>query len=477
MTLTVDDAAKKIHSLVDDQGFLGHDRNDHMHQVRDLLKQYGAADEDRIVGKLSDKDLHALADNVNSGGIFGQQGLNGGEKKDFFNDLAGKLDGTQLGRVASAFNDRGDVTSLADSVAGFASSQAKVDFIKSIAGASTSGDTQFDNGWFSNSLHMGDKEAIGIGKVLASMKNDPTGVTAAIKALTPDQLAAVVKAGEGETVTTYSGFGIGDGGGASASTTYDPAGLRGVLDAAAASNDPAAKASVFQAAAKAIGDIRGSDTLLTPNPGAGDAAKVVAQGMTNLLNSDTRGIVDQLNTADVNGKALTGYLQEVIRENPSATNPAIGRQIAQLQGAGTGRTAADFVNTAEAGANGDHFYRNAENLGYYSGAMQAAINKMNADTKTQGDILSNVFTTAVSVGTTAVPTLSVPAKVGAQAFNGLTREAVREVVADVTSGRKDLRDALSDLALPRAPGQHDRSRGPADPFFQSSANTVVLGNQ
>src|SRR5262245_60615628 len=100
MTLTVDQAAQKIHQLVGDQGFLGHDRNDHMHQVRDLLKQYSAGDEDKIVSKLSDSDLQSLAGNVNHGGIFGMQGLSGGEKQDLFNDFARNLDGHQLGRMA-----------------------------------------------------------------------------------------------------------------------------------------------------------------------------------------------------------------------------------------------------------------------------------------------------------------------------------------------------------------------------------------
>jgi len=54
---------------------------------------------------------------------------------------------------------------------------------------------------------------------------------------------------------------------------------------------------------------------------------------------------------------------------------------------------------------------------------------------------------------------------------------VREVVSDVTSGRKDLREALTELTLPRDKGQTDRTRGPADPYYQSSANTVVLANQ
>jgi hypothetical protein len=473
MPLTVDQAAQKIHNLVQDDGFWGTSRNDHMHEVRNLLKQYSPADANAIVSKLSEGDLKGLAEDVNSGGIFGAQGLSGDEKRDMFNDLAKELDGSQLGRLANAFSDRGDVLTLSDSVATFGSGQAKVDYIKAIAGRSTDRESKLDSGFGYSSATFGDKEAIGIGKVLSSLKNDPASFNAAVTALSPDQLASVVKAGEGERMTTYSG-----GMGATApQTTFDPAGLRGILDAAANSSDPVVKARVFDAATTALSDIRGSDTLLTPNPSAGDSAKVVAEGLTKLMDSDTRGIVNELNNRDASGKALTTYLQEVIKEDPNATNPAIGRQIAALQGAGTGMTAAQYINTPEKTANGDSFYRNAQNLGYYAGAVQAGINKMNADDKTKGDILSNVFSTAITVGTTAITKMPVSGKIASGIFNGLTREAVREVVADVSAGRKSLRDALSEMALPKDPGATNRYRGPADPFFQGAANTVVLANQ
>jgi hypothetical protein len=475
MPPTVDAAAQKIHTLVgDDQGFLGTDRSDHMHEVRDLLGQYGPADEDRIIAKLSDADLKALAGGAGHDGFWGRQGLDEGEKKDLFNNFARNLDGRQLGRVAAAFSDRGDVKSLADSVATFASAPEKAAFVKSIAGAATDGDSDFETHFGMVSLETGDKEAQAIGQVLSSMKNDPKTFDQAINDLSADQLAAVVQGGEGEVRSSQP-----SGGETNVTfTTFDPAGLKSLLEAAGASQDAGVKAKVFAAASKAIGDIRGSDTMMQPNPSAGGAAKVVADAMTKLLDGDTRGIVNRLNGRDVGGHALTTYLQEKIRENPAARNPEIGRQITQLQGAGTGMNGARFIDVAEKAApNGDNFYRNAQNLGYYVGAMQAAINKMNSDAKTKGDILSNVFTTTVSVAAASNPALTVPARMGVQFANGLTKEIVRAVVDGVSTSGKGLRDALTELALPREPNQEERSRGPADATFEGAANTVVLSNQ
>src|ERR1700761_8573674 len=318
MTLSVDQAASQIHQLVSDEGFLGTSRNDNMHAVRKLLGQFNAGDEDKLVSKLSDADLKKLAGNVNHGGIFGAQGLSGGEKTDLFNGLARNLDGKQLGRVAAAFSDRADVTALGNSVASFAASQAKIDFVKSIAPAATSGDTQFDSGWGTSSIETGDKEALAIGHVLSSMKNDPAGFATAVKSLSPEQLQAVVKAGEGQTVVTASSM-MGGGLGAPSSTTtstFDTAGLQSLLGAASACNDPVAKARVFEAGAKALDDIHGADTLLTPSPGAKDAARAVAGGLTQLMNSDTRGIVNRLNTDDQFGHALTTYLKQELDDDP-----------------------------------------------------------------------------------------------------------------------------------------------------------------
>ena len=107
MPITVDQAAQKIHSLVNDDGFLGTSRNDHMHEINALLKQFSGADVDKIVGKLSDSDLSGWASDINSGGIWGAQGLSGGEKRDLFNEMAQDLDGTQLARLSSVFSGRG----------------------------------------------------------------------------------------------------------------------------------------------------------------------------------------------------------------------------------------------------------------------------------------------------------------------------------------------------------------------------------
>lgn len=474
MTLTVDQAASRIHDLVRDDGFLGTSRNEHLHQVNDILKQFQPADVAKIVGKLSDADLKEWASDANSGGIFGAQGLSSGERQDLFNSLAGQLDGAQLGRLSNAFSGRSEALQLAEAVATRASPDAKLAYVQAMSGKTTDGDFGSSTGWMSSTLTAVDKDASAVSTVLSSLQSSPAQFNAALDSLSDDQLAAVVKAGEGQQTTTQgSPYSVS----AVVTTRHDPAQLRQLLDATAQAGTVQNKARLFEAASVALKDINDSNTLVSPNLTAKDAAASVAAGMTRIMDSDTRGVVNQLNTQDASGKALTGYLKQLISENPNANNDVIGRQIAQLQGAGASQNAVEFVNRFERDASGQPFYRNAQNLGYYAGAAQAAINKIAGDDKTRAEIIGNVFSTTLSAATTAVTKLPVSGKIVSGLVNGLSRELIREVSADVAAGRKSLRDALYELALPRSSPTAERSRGAADPFFQGSANTVVINNQ
>jgi hypothetical protein len=477
MSMTVDQAAARIRQLVNDDGTLGTARNEHLHQVNAVLAQFSAADVRQIIGKLSDADLREWASDANSGGLFGAQGLSSDERRDLFNTLAGQLDGPQLARLSTAFNGRDDTLQLANAVATRASADAKLAYVQQMAAGTTDGDSKTETPFLSGSsvTTWVDKDASAVSTVLTSLASTPRQFNAALSALSDDQLAAVVQAGEGTRITTSTS--IMAPGQYTTSTSHDPAQLRALLDATAQAGTVDNKARLFQAATVALKDITSSNTLLTPNLTARDAAASVTAGMTRIMDSDTRGVVDRLNTEQAGGQALTTYLKQLISENPTANNDVIGRQIAQLQGAGVATNAVEFVQRSETAANGDLFYRNAQNLGYYAGSLQAAVNKIAGDDKTQAEILGNVFSTTLSAATTAITSLPVGGKIVSGLANGLSRELIRQISADVAAGRKDLRDALYELALPRAQAGADRARGPADPFFQGAANTVVINNQ
>ena len=474
MSMTVDQAAQKIQSLVHDDGFLGTSRNDHVHEIQKVLGGFSPADVNKIVGKLGSEDLKGWAGDINHGGVFGAQGLSGDEKRSLMNEMAKDLDGTQLARLSGAFNNRNDVVTLGDAVAGFSNADTKVAYVKALAPNANDRETQVDTSFGSSTMLSGDKEAYAIGQVLTSLKGNRTAFNDAIGALDNKQLGAVVKALENERMTTI----MSPYGGGSITTSHDPAPLKALLEAGAASGSTDHKAALFQAASRAISDIRDSDSLLTPNLSANASAATVAQGLTRLLDSDVRGITDRLNTMESGGRSIATYVKQVLHDDPKATNGIIGRQLAQLQGAGTGLTAEEYISQTDKTADGKPFYRNAQTLGYYSGAVQSAINSMTSDAKTRGEIIGNVFSTVLAAGTTALTKMPVTGKIVSGLFSGgVTREVVRRITGDVTAGNKDLRDAFAELALPRDANSTERYRGPAEPYYQGTENTVILRNQ
>jgi hypothetical protein len=468
MGLTVDQITSQIHDLVNSEGFLSHSRNDHLHQVNDLLKGLQPADADQVLSKLSAGDLKKWADDVNSGGIFGAEGLNGGEKKDLFNLFARDLDGTQLARVSNSFGNRDDAISLSQSVAQQSPAAVKVQYVQQLSGQTTDKTSDFQNGW-NQTTFFGDKDAVAAGNVLASLKGNPQAFDAAANSLNNTQLAAVFNAAEGQKSTHY----LGQEGPPAVTTSAQP--LADILSAAATSNDPAIKARMFEAGAKAIGEINDTNSLFSPNPGAGDDVKRVTQGMTGILNSDTTGVVRALKLDQPGGTALTTYMKEVISRDPSPDNKTIGTLLAHLQqGNALNQNPLDFVNQATDDGHGGKVYINAENLGYFSGAVQAGIGKITSDEKTEGDILNNILTTAVSVGTGwKVPT---PVKIGATVVNAGIREGIREVVSDVSAGNKTVADALFELSVPHDPNGKTAELG-SDSSFLSYRSTVIQQNQ
>ena len=51
----------KIHGLLNDNGFLGHDENDHLHQVSKLLSGLNSGDLHQVLTGLNQSDIRSLA--------------------------------------------------------------------------------------------------------------------------------------------------------------------------------------------------------------------------------------------------------------------------------------------------------------------------------------------------------------------------------------------------------------------------------
>lgn len=456
--MTVAETVSNIQSRTRDDGWLGTSRNEHLHQSVKDLKDLTPAERAEAMKTFTDEDLKELASDVNSGGIFGANGLSNDEKRDLFNTLADGASGEDLARLASAFNSREDTQLLAESVATKGSNESKQAYIKEMSSRTADNDYGSSTYFGGSSSDKSDKDAKAILTVLNSFDTStPDGRAAfdqAIKDMPQSTLDSVAKAGIDET-SFYSSNSV--------SVSYKTDQINALLDKVAGSDDAAVKGRAFSAAAGAVSGMReNADAWLVGSPGAGKAIDGIVERMTTVMNTDPRGVTDQLNKTDAYGLGLSTYVAEVMRKDPEAGAKILGDQLAQLQGAGTGVSPTEFFEQQTPGTNGTPYYKNAETLGYYAGALRAGVDKLNASTSETGGMVKAILGAAISAASLGRAGGSV---------SGLTNAMVDEVVGQVNGDRTEMARVLELLAVP-VDANGERYQGPATATFDSKAAKV-----
>ncbi|RRD56000.1 hypothetical protein EII20_12905 [Comamonadaceae bacterium OH2545_COT-014] len=455
MATQIDTVTRNIQQRTHDDGFLWLGRNGNLKQTIADFKNLSPAERNQVSQKLTDADLQELADDVNASGLGGANGLSADEKRDLFNTLAQGLDGTQLARLAKAFDERGDVMALGQAVAQHADSATKVGFIQEMAPRTA--DKDYDRGitiggsWSED----GDKEAEAILDVLSSLGNDPAAFDQAVKSLDESTLHEVTQAGINQ-FSSYTGTSV--------SVTHDPKQLTALLDAAAKSGDAAVKARVFDAGAASLQSMRDNTRFPVIGIGTDDAARQVTDKLTGLFNSDVRGITHELNQHDQYGSGLSTYTSEVLRAGESGQK-VLGEQLAQLQGKGSGLSPIAFFEQQSAGTTGKPYYQNAESLGYFTGAMRNGLDAQNADAAANGATIKGILGAAISA-------LSLGRASGSVTF--LTNTIVDAAINGANGDRTKLGRVLQDLAVP-VTQDGARYEGPATAVFDSTLARVRTG--
>lgn len=394
-------------------------------------------------------DVQSLMQRARSGS------MSADEKREAFNRLAKELDGKQLGEFAARLPNREDVIALGKAVAQHADSHTKVAFRETLAPRTLEKDvSRVISPAFGTGLETGDMEARAIAEVIGSMDKDPVALTRAVGALSDEELMVVGRAGLNERAMF---------GGSTVSVSHDPKALFAMLDAAAASKDPAVKARLFRAGADALKTVRDNTKPPVISVGPDDVAKRIADKMAKLLDTDARGIVRELTSQDRRGKGLSAYTTELLRAGEGGQK-TLGRQLAQLQGAGTAYSPIEFMEQKEPGSSKSTWYQNAQSLGYFAGAIRKGLDAQVADSDARKDMIKVVFGAVVG----AFPLGSAGAAAG-----GLTGPIVDAVMRDANKGLDELAEAFDKLAMP-ADGKGAPYRGPAKSDFGDAYRDVSL---
>lgn len=454
--------AYNIQSRSLDDGILGVSRNGNLHKTLDELRQLPPGEREGVLTNLSDTALNELASDVNAAGILGAGGLSHDEKRTLFDTLAESSTGKDLARLASAFDSRDDTQLLAESVANKGSLQSRRAYIEAMSPRTADNDFGRPFALGAAMTEKVDKDAKAILTVLNSFDTGTsegrTSFDQAISNLPQSVLNNVAKAGINETIYSIDSRNHG--------VSYQPEAINKLLERAAKSEDASVKGKLFSSAANIVSGMRAiqNTPLVVSAPVANPNIQGITERMTALMNTDARGVTNQLNQADIQGTGLelSAYISEVLRNDPESGSKIIGEQLAQLQGAGTGQSPTDFFEQQVPNRSGKLYHQNAQNLGYYVGAMRTGVDKLNADVTKTGAIVKSILSASISAASLGRASGTV---------SGLTSLMVDEVVKQANGNRTKIVNELRGLAMP-VYADGERYRGPAEDAFNSKAGYV-----
>lgn len=436
----VDAAVSSIKDSLD-QGFLDWDvTHGDLENIQNQFKNLNSAEANAAFDGLSDDDLKNWNQELN--------GLNGAYDKDerqqLFNELAGKLDGKNAARMFGAMENEYDKRYFAHSVGQNGSPQAKVDFINSQIG----------------NVEKDKNAALAVAEVIGGMKGNPAELEGILSKMSPAQLSAVMKAASCEN-TTYSPEGM-------PLTSFDPAPLAAMIDSVSAISNPEIKANVFQNGALEMKRVADAGGLF--NPTYGNDTEGVRDALTNLLNSDTTGVMNNLEANYRNGNGLTTYVKAML---DGGKTQELGQIIAKLaKGNSLTENPMTRFNAESIGSDGKPFKNNAQVLGYFSGAVLAASRQVTDDVKKQGDILKNIFSTIAGATGAAGPGAGVASSI----LNGLTSATVDAVVDKVNNGTLTMAEGMANLTFPQDPATGKPYNGATETDYDAAVGRVLDHN-
>lgn len=439
-----DQAVARIRELMQDGGILEDDlTNGELKEIVQIFDGLDATQARDALSQLSNDEINKIVGEMQGGGIGNFAGLSQGERGDFVADLAGKLDAAQFQRVATSF---GEPQEIANILATHGTTESRVGFVQAHAG-SVSNAAQ-PGAWYENlggaTIRYGNEEARAVGTVLASLAGDQAGLSRAIGGLSPAQLDAVVGASMGMTSRSAAGPG---GLGSLPAYSFDDTRINAILDAAATSNDPALKAEVFSSASRALGQVQGVGGILTPSVDAGSTATSIANHMSDLLRSDTRGIVAQLEANDPTGAAITPWTRQMLAsDNTDALNAVLG----DLRN-GPNNDAVAYLSDPEV----------AEDLGYMIGGIASGLNSLQASAKDEAALVNKLL----GFGIGRIPQVS-------SVVSFASEQVVNRTIGQVESGTKQAPVAFYELMVNGLPAT---TQGTIDSAMSRVINLQNLG--
>lgn len=380
---------------------------------------------------------------------FGRGGFSQTERQQFFADMAKKLDGDTLGKLmdqyvatdANGHSGRHRAQELATAIATQASPQTKIDFIESQSGSLVDQSTANDIGMTSFST-KGDSNALAVGTVLGSLRG--AHAEQAFGMLSSKEMDAVFETSVSQqTITSSSHYS------SNVSVNWETGTYSNLLAAAASMQSADAKANVFDAAGDTLSMVRDSSGVFAPGINRDQALESMTDSLTKLLDSDTAGIVSELNlnNSTKDGSDLSAYAQQMLAQG---NEKQLGEMMAKLQfGNNLDQDPVQYLYGGERtipNTGGDTILPRAEALGYFTGAVSVGAEAVTKDVEARREMVDNVIGSVISivswkVGDAGKGLVGLALGEG----QGMVKYALEEAIADPTA------DAGTKLALAALP--------------------------
>lgn len=450
----VDEAVEKIRGKLHSSAVRSVTNQD-LQDVQSTIASLPNEDASAVMGKLLESELRDMSNQVVR--LMSSQASDFDEydeyvtsndkedKKTFFDTMAQKLDGKQLARMTNAFegNSLGsaeNVKALGCSIAEHASDDVKLEYIlalkdrKVLADQSwVVGTIQGDSIW-----KWSDPQAQAAARVIVGI-GDPAKAKLALEKLETEELNAVIRASADPTVEANDNN--------NPFFSYDTASFQKLMQTAAKMKAEVQtpeeikdvadlKARIFNAAVDVLKDAE-SDCF------ADTAA--IRKGINDVLMSDVNGVMTELSSSSEasSGKRMAIYAKSVINAGEYTLLSDI--QVRLVLGNDLNGNYKDRFNHQEyrrACACMD--YVNALNLGYFVGAMDAAMTSITSDANKQVEIVNAVISTAATVVAVPLsPLSSAGVTVGATGNSEVVKYFYNKIVSEKSDAVTKLRQATT----------------------------------
>ena len=418
--------------------------NQDLRDVQSTIAGLPNEDASAVVCKLSVSELRHMVEKVDN--------FNNEEKQAFFDTMAQKLDGKQLARVTNAFEGNSlssmeNMNVLGRSIAKNASDDLKLEYVfeldkvlEVLADQSSVQGKHFGILFSLETTKMSDPQARVASQVIASMDDAKAGQ--ALGKLSSTGLDAVIRASADPT----------DKGAIISVIEYDLACFQKLMQAAAKMRAEVQtpkeiedvadlKSLIFNSAANVLKDAESGHFLKIT---LADTA-AMRKGMYDILMSDVNGVMAQLS---VNRETHIGTGMAIYAK--SAINAEEYKQLGNIQ-------ARLVLGNDLNGNHQDRFnhqeyrracrckdYVNALYLGYFAGAVDAAMTSITSDADKQVEIVNAVVSSAATV--VAVPLSSLGGAgvaVGATGSSEVVKYIYDQIVSDKSDAVTKLVNATS----------------------------------